>query len=100
MLHSANCMRNANGGRCTCGQDSPLPPNRVPIVFPPEPGTSPMMSIPPDKRGSSYALAATFVGFAASSALGIGNALHRTLAVLACAALAYLIGLRTETRRK
>lgn len=55
-----------------------------------------VLSIPPDKRGASYGLATTIAGMAASSAMGIENPIHRTVAILACMVLCYLLGLRTQ----
>ena len=52
-------------------------------------------SFPPN-RGSSLGIALSLIGMAASSAAGIQNPLHRTLAICGIVALVYFIGLRTQ----
>lgn len=61
-----------------------------------EDSVTPKYSIPPSKRSASYGLAISLLAMAASSAAGIGNALYRTLVIIAIAGLIYLIGLRTQ----
>lgn len=53
-------------------------------------------SFPPNKP-TSYGMAFTLIGVAASSAIGIENPLHRVGAIIAIVILIYFVGLRTPT---
>jgi hypothetical protein len=55
----------------------------------------PKTSFPPT-RSSSMGIAVSLIGMAASSAAGIENPLHRTLAICLIVGLVYFIGLRTQ----
>ncbi len=57
--------------------------------------TAPKTSFPPT-RSSSMGIAISLIGMAASSAAGIENPLHRTLAICLIVGLVYFIGLRTQ----
>lgn len=63
--------------------------------IPPAPNT-PKFSIAPEKRGMSYIGAAGIIALAVSSAMAIENPMYRTGAILVCAVVAYLLGLRTQ----
>lgn len=55
----------------------------------------PKTSFPPN-RPSSYGMAISLIGVAASSAIGIPNPLHRVIAICLIVGLIYFIGLRTQ----